>query len=514
MQNDNNNNNKNVIVGPDYTQLIKHQTNTAIIEAFVKFLFTKDIKFNLLTVCIMIRNMVILLLIKIVLGESQNYLDKFQFTNLNILRYMVQRIKFSEKKYQIVKVGDKWYHNNATMSISNLTLFLESKMVYPKQPATYYYGYLSYLLKIAVDNNSIVFCVPNIDAVLRYIENDVIRKNEENIMGGKTIISKISVTPSGILKMEPAQIIRAFPTENYVKLEEALRAYFLIDSFLKSSCVPYCINFDGQMGCGKTTFASYIATAGIFNRIIIYNLINSTTCNFMDSMNNLERQLATSAPRDKKYEDDKETVLIILDEIDKWMLSYIEHKINVLREEARTKNSAEKKTDGTSIITEVKKLSEQEEQEKRRHLHYEFLDQLYKLVDGHILSDTRKYVIIFNTNNFSVIFEKVDARYEALRDRFQKYIFVKNTKKDVVAYLKNITQLAIDTLASKSNNSNQSDDKYIAMLRHSIDYDPAILEKIPDSTKISYRSLIEILRKHCFNIKHTVQELCSMAESQ
>ena len=813
MQN-NSDTNKNIIVGPDYSQLIKHQTNSAIVEAFITFLFSKDTKFNVKTILLLVRNMIILVIIKIILGESATFIDKFKFTNLNVFKYAYQWLKFSEKKYQIVKIGNKWVYENKNISINTLTPFLETKLIYLNQPGTYYYGYLSYLLKVIVDNNSIIFAIPNIDSVIRYIELEVIRKNEEIIFGGKTMMSKINISPTGVIKIEPMQLVHAFPTENYLKLEESLKSYFLIDSILKSYTVPLCVSFDGEAGTGKclhpdtpvlmyngsiklaknivigdqlmgddstprnvlstctgeenmyrvkqlygddyivneshilslvsksqsvvglgykkqeiidisvkdylqrsnsfkknyrgykvgvefeskdvpidpylfgvwlndgtfaessitntgniflnflkeynlinnkhipdiykcnnreirlkllaglidsdgyydsrcnyyeitqkndklandilylcrslgfktnlnkrektctnsangrvtntyniigisgfglnqipvlldrkkanprkqkknalvyginvellgpgkyrgfeidgnkrfllgdftvthnTTFGSYIASAGIFNRIIVYNLMQGTNVNFLESMNNLERQLYNSTPKDKKTDDEQESVLLILDEIDKWLESYIDQKIHSLREDARTKKEVGK-TDGASIVYKANKLTEIEEKEKKQQLHNEFLDQLYKLVDGLILADSRKYVIIFNTNNFDGLFQNTDKRYIALRDRFQQYKFIKNGKKEIIMYINNIIcrmkHFITDNTIPENNKK-----MYAHTVKQLTIYDEDILRHIPDKISISYRTLIKILRKNCFNIPNTIKDLCEM----
>lgn len=174
---------------------------------------------------------------------------------------------------------------NKHISINTLTSFLEQKSIYLSQPGAYYYYVSSYLVKVSVSEKKIVFSLPNIAYMIKYMD-DIIHKNEEIIYGSKTAIFKVVVTPSNIIKLEPAQLVHAFPTANYQKLEESIKINFLMDSLFKFPSPPFCVNFDGEPGTGKTTFGSYMAATGLFDRVIICNLMQAVNTNFQDFMNN------------------------------------------------------------------------------------------------------------------------------------------------------------------------------------------------------------------------------------
>lgn len=508
MQNTDPNKNNNIYVGPDYGQMIKQQTNGAIIEAFISMLFSKDTKFGPKTLIMLFRNITILVLIKMILEESKTYIDKFRFTDLNIFKYLYQRIKYSEKTYLIKEISEgKWKYCSKYIYFTTLSSFFETKSIYLTQHGTYYYFYMSHIIRISVSPKMIKISVPKIDTVMRYIENDIINKNLESFFADKTVMYKISSHTNNIIKLEPIQIVYAFPTENYVKLEKSIKSHFLTDFIINPPNIPFCINFDGEPGTGKTTFGSYIASTGIFNRIIIFNLIQTISMSFQECITNMELKITQNTPKDRKQEDEPEKILIIFDEVDKWLKSYTNHKIHTMREDARSKKEIKK--DNATAPVEMQcfaKLTEKEEEEKTNQLKNEFFDQLFKLVDGQILPDNRKYVFIFNTNNFDSMFENIDERYRALYDRFQQYKFKKNTKADVIKYIKNIYN-RLKYFIGDSNVALETRNLYGETIKSLTDYDEKILDNIPDNIEISYRSLQKVLRKNSYIIKDVINDL-------
>lgn len=492
--------NKNIVVGPDYSQMVNLHTNGAIIEAFIAMLFSNKTKFNGSTISIMLRNMAILLFIKTILEDSKSVLDKFRFTNLSVMKYMYQRVWYSTVNYEIVMVGKKWMYGDRCISINTLTSFLEHKSIYLSQPGIYYYYYMSYMVKVNISEKTIAFYIPNISCVIKHMD-DVIHKNEEIIFGSKTTVLKMAVTPSNIIKLEPVQLVHAFKTSNYQLLEESIKTNFTMDAILKFPSPPYCVNFDGEPGTGKTTFASYIAVAGLFDRVVICNLMQVAQLNFQDFITNLEKQISNTSNKERKIDEENEKILIIFDEIDKWLESYISGQIDKMRAEARS--SKQSVANNVQTIETVEKMTDKEEDEKRIQYRTEFLDHLYRLVDGHILPDTRKYVIIFNTNHFDSLFVNMNKRFDALIDRFGKYKFEKINKQDIIHYLKCINNslqsyLSNDDIKKKLNND---------IFKEIYINDESIFEKINDDIKISYRSLHKILRMNGFRIKNTITAL-------
>ena len=499
------NTNKNIIVGPDYGQIVKLHTNGAIIDACIAMLFSKNMKFNFKSSAIMFRNIIILLAIKLALEDLKSFLDKFKFTNLSSVQYLYQRFWYSEKLYKFNLVCGKWYYNDKVISLTTLTPFLEQKSVFISQPGTYYYEEKAYLIKVIIDTTKITFAVPDIASILTYIEYDVIKKNEENIIGGKTTMYKAHTMSSGVIKLESTEPCYACPTENYIMLENSIKNDFFVGSATKKSSIPFCVNFDGKPGTGKTTFGDYIALSGIFDRIIVCNFVPLASTEFQDAISNLERQIVITIPKDRKPDAKTETILLILDEIDKWLANYLDSRIHKLREEARPKRQIkDDKNNVATVIESYDKLTLEEENEKRIQLKNEFLNQFHKLVDGLILSDARRYVIIFNTNDFTSIFKDADPRYDATKDRIQGYKFSKITKPEIIKCLKCLNDRLKNYYSTLPSIEKEI---YAPIINKIYNNDDSIYDSIPPDIEITNRNLHFLSRKKCHNIAKTVKSL-------
>lgn len=484
----------NVVAYPDYGELAKQQGNTTIIEHFLAFLFTNNKKLTVKSLMVLFRNLAIILFIKTILDDSKTYLDKFKFTNIDYLKYQYQFFKYSENKYEITlsSTNQKWSHNNMNICINSLTPYLESKSIYISQPGTYYYSFQSFLVKVVTTNNKITFHVPDVVALTRHI-NDILDRHKEILLGNKTNMLKATVMPvSDAIQFNSTGLTYSYETPNYKKLYESLEGNFMINSMLNMGRTPYCVNFNGPPGTGKTTFGSYIANKALFDRIILYNLVQSSKVDFTTILTGLENKI-NNQKNDKKPNGELETILLIFDEVDKWLDSHINYKIDTFRNEARKKTetvgSNNEKT--TESFT---KLTEEEENDKRRQIHCDFLDKLYTLCDGQCLKDDKRYVIIFNTNDFDSLFENMGAKYDATRDRFQQYTFVKSNKQDII----NITNGIRTTLKTEIEKT----DKKILMsvMSNIIDFDESAYDVIPEDIEITCRSLFKILTDNSFNM--------------
>jgi hypothetical protein len=506
INNNNNANDKNLFVQqPNYGEMIKLHTNGAIIEACIAMLLSTK-KFTTGHFFAMIRNIIILVCVKTILEDFKSFMDKFKFTNLNSVRYFYQKYQYSEVKYDFILVSGKWKYGDKIISTDTLTPFFEQKQIVMAQPGNYFYMEKAFLIKVSISTTKITFHLPNINSIIDYMENTIIRKNEEIVYAGKTSMFKASGQPSGIIKLEPSRISHAYPTKNYLELERSIRNNFLVDEIIKQQPKPSCINFDGEPGTGKTTFGDYIAWAGIFDRIIVCNFVPlaSSDNNFTESMTNLERQINGGVSKDKKFEE-PESILIILDEIDKWLTSYLNSQIHKLRDESRKK----KQTVGDKVPMQmdfVDKLTEKEEEEKKIQLKNEFLDQLYKLVDGHMFNDGRSYVIIFNTNDFDSVFENTDKKYSALYDRFERYKFSKIGKKEIIKYLCWVNE-QLKKWNPRSSLSIEKQKMYSLLVDALCIRDEKILDNIHDEIAVTHRTLQKILKSKCYNINNVIDIL-------
>lgn len=482
--------NNNIIVGPDYGQMIKASTNGAIIEAFLAFLFSNKTKFTWKTLTVMARNISIIFFIKLILEDSKSYFDTFRLTNVKSIQYFYQRIKFSEKRYVIINYENKWKYEDKIISINTLSPELIKKSIYVTQPGTYYYNVLRYVIKVIVTADNITFCSPNTQDIIIHMEN-MLQSHEEVIHGGKTTVYRLNITGSAI-KFEPIQIVTAIPTSIYLELEDSLKTYYQIDDAMNINPAPNCFSFDGEPGTGKTTFGSYISSSGIFDRVIICNLIHFTHTNFSDLITTIERQLTTTS-KSKNF-NEKEKILIIFEEMDKWLKSYTGIKINELREEARKVNESTSKEKET--VVKCAKLTGEEEIDKIKFIKEEFMDHLFKLVEGHILQPNRKYALIFNTNNFDDLFSNLDKRYDALISRFTRFNFKKINNKEIAIYLKEFYK-RVSSIKSGNNGE-------ISNIKQPSD---EIYKNIPDDYQTTYRDLYNNLKFYKYDVQKFISNL-------
>lgn len=499
---------KNIIVGPDYEQISKQQTNTHIIQHFISYLFSSDMRINLKSLSVLTRNFMIILFIKTLLEESKSYLDKFRFTNLDIIRYGFQYLKSGEKKYEIIHIANKWIYANTHINMATLTPFLESVSIYVSQPSTYYYSNRSFLVKVIVETNKITFKIPDVVSISNHID-EILAKHREILIGGKTTMLRVTLGNVDIMQFNPLSPTYAFETDNYKNLCDILLEQFMIDNILKIKNTPTCINFDGPPGTGKTTFASYVANKGIFDRIIIYNMVQGNNIDFRTMLTNLERTILNQASKEKKspIDDECENILLMFDEIDKWLDSYICTKIDSFRSEARVKKESKSGNNSDIICSEsYVKLTPEEETDKIQQLRKDFLDKLYNLCEGQIFKSGIKYVIVLNTNNFEGLFKNTDSKYDALRTRFIQYHFENIGKNDVVKYIKGI----LTKLKEAHNSSTMSPDKkelYKFNITKLTCIDDDLYDLIPQDIRISYRDLTKLLGNNCFDVNKLIKSL-------
>jgi hypothetical protein len=491
--------NKNIVAFPDYGELAKQNANSSIIEHFIAFLFAKNTKLNIKTLGLLFRNLATILFIKTLLENSKTYLDNFKFTNVDYLKYQYQYLKYSENKYEISQssISKKWTYDNKNISIDTLTAFLEAKSIYVSAPNTYYYSVNSFLIKVVTSNNKIIFCCPDIVAITRHVE-DILENHKEFLLGNKTNMLKVTLNSvTDVIQLIPVGLTYSYETDNYKTLYESLVTNSVVDSALNMRQAPQCINFNGKPGTGKTTFGSYIANKAVFDRIILYNLVQSNKLDFGTLVANLERTIGNQGPKEKKPDGEQECVLLVFDEVDKWLDSHIDLKIDQYRNEARKKTETVNPNNEKTLET-YSKLTVEEETDKRKRIRDDFLDKLYTLVDGQFLKNDRKYVIIFNTNDFDSLFENAGPKYEALKDRFQQYKFKRSKKNDII----NITNDIRLTLKNKNKG-----ETFTPLMNNIINFDEKLYENIPNNIKITCRSLFKVLTDNCFNIPKSIEHL-------
>ena len=499
--------------GWDLSQIAAQGTNIAIITHFLD-MFKKVKKLNARTISGILGMLTFALALKVLLEDTSTYIDKFKFSNLDYLKYWYQYFRCSEKTYEIVNVSNRWVYCGRNISMTSLTPFLELKSIYIQQPNTYYYSHGSFIVKVVITSNKITFHVPNVLAMTRYM-NDNMDKYQEILLGNKTSMHKVTLTVgNNIVQFAPMKSIYAFETDDYLKLHKSLTSTFVNDSIVNMRQAPLILSFDGKPGTGKTTFGSYIADKGLFDRIFLYNLVQACGIDFKNVIIDLERMINSNLSSNKKLDGDveesePEKVLLIFDEVDKYLDSFICYKIDAFRNDARMKK--ETKANSESVVESFIKLTIEEEAEKRQQLRNEFLDILYNLCDGHLLKTDKQYVIIFNTNDFDSLFANAPEKYDALKDRFQPYKFVSYVKPQIIKFIDDIRNKLITGSTKKI--ANKKKEIYETYIKEIENFDVNLYDDIPDNIEITSRSLSKVLIDNCFDFPKIIKCLTAYANS-
>lgn len=496
-----------IVAYPDFGQLAEQRTSGMVMEYFLKYLFKEGTKLNYRSIFMLLRTLFFALTLKVLLDDTKTYVDKFKFTDIDYLKYLYQYLRYSVKTYEILNISNKWVYCDKNISIATLTPFLERKSIYIQQPNTYYYSYNSFLIKVVITNNKIIFYVPNVASITKYMD-DNIDIHQEILLGNKTSMLKVTLTSNNIPQFTPMKSIYAFETDDYFNLHKSLTSTFINDSIVNMRQSPLILNFDGKPGTGKTTFGSYIADKGLFDRIFLYNLVQSGSMDFKTIVIDLERIINSQSPKEKKPDDEPELILLIFDEVDKYLDSYVCNKIDSFRNDARMKKETKQNNDST--IESFIKLTAEEEVEKKQQLINEFLDILYNLCDGHLLKNDKKYVIIFNTNDFDSLFVNAPKKYDALRDRFQPYKFTDYTKTQVVKFIEDIRNKLMD--GSRLKITDKKREIYESYIKDIKNFDNKLYNEIPDNIEISSRSLSKVLIDNCFDIPKVIERLAIFAK--
>lgn len=159
----------------------KIEINGQMIQLFINVLFLNMTKIHK-TMIVLIRDMALLLLIKVMVEDLKIFLNKFNFMSTTKFKYLYQCITHSTLEYNCRRFGNKWlYIDNNSISFVTLSTVLENKSIFINQPGIYYYNYDTYIIKIIVTLENILFVIPKIDFIKQYLETNIINKNRDII---------------------------------------------------------------------------------------------------------------------------------------------------------------------------------------------------------------------------------------------------------------------------------------------------------------------------------------------
>ena len=485
------------------SDLVKMNTNSAIVNACVEKIFAENFRFSPIVLFNMCFKVMCLIAIKTGIEDIGSVINKFKFSDMNFLKYKYQSLKLKSTTFEILKIKDKWTYDERTLSTDNFTNALQKKKIYIEKPATYYTGCRGYLIRVTIKDNIITFECANITEIVGYISSEFIDICIQKLHGGKTEMYKLTCgNNASVMKLEPvAKNLCAYETENYRNLKESLMVESAYEDLIGSNNGPTCISFNGEPGTGKTTFGNYIANYGNFDKIVTCNIVFLAKMKFHEIINHIETRLNGN----QKTNTTSRNVLLIIDELDKWLESHLFYHRENIREESRKQKEI---SDDKKKQTEKKiKMTPEEEIDSINFEHTKFLDDLFKLVNGDTLTNTyTKYVIIFNTNHFEKIFKingVIPEQYEAVVDRFQRYEFTRIGKYGILEYLKNIRDFVNMSLAKRDVESRLDPE----VMRRKTTFDENNINNIHDGFTTTYRELQGIIRDRKYDLNNVISLL-------
>lgn len=510
----NNQNDKQQIslqTGPSTSELLKIQSNGQILVWVLNYLeqMSQDKEKKMI---IKVRNFIAMLSAVIILKSviEEPKFTNWKLTDLSIFKYYMQRFYYKEKICEIMFVNKKWAYINRditeqtkNLSTPLLTSYFEKQGISIAVPGTYYFSVRGFLVKVTISEIKILIQYPHITHVVEVFDK-LLREVEEIVQASKTCMIRIGVSESGSLQVLPQKMTYTFETENYSKLRELITINFNATKRFGFPKLPLPVIFDGEPGMGKTTFGNYIAAKGDVDLVMVVNLTQWIKDPLSTVIERIGKQIDQQIKDKEKLED--QTVLLILDELDKYFESYIKEQINKLQDEVRTaqsklanqntgtnnnnnsNNSNNSNNNANQNVVVPQPLSEQEIEAKRQTFKDNFLSTLYKICEGlSSLGNDRNYVIICNTNNIDKIFGGIDkkSQFYTVYKRFHKYSFPKIKKPEIVAFIENIR-------------TKQEDDER----EENISYDD-----IPENIQMTYRDLMQNLTKCTYKISELIETL-------
>ena len=240
---------KIIQVGPDYTQMVEAQSNSAILNCVINWIFKPETTFTLSTVTHMSIIVVALITVKTMLENSSKYIDTMQIVDHTYIKYLWQRCRHYYTATDIFLQQEKWTYDNEgkalILSTDALSTYFSRRDIYINVPGSYYFQFRSYVINVVIGKQHIKIRYPDIQMLQNTVFEDMIYSNRTSETSDGTQLYQLScaVTP----KLEPMKATCAFSTQNYKELEETIKNYF------------------GQLkkeGKGKWDFSSIITLLG------------------------------------------------------------------------------------------------------------------------------------------------------------------------------------------------------------------------------------------------------------
>lgn len=505
----------NNIISPDFKAMAQADSTSSILEGFTKIILSSKMKYDWENISRLIKAAAFILSLRNIMNFTGSYLDALKITDTKLVKYYIQRCRYSHITHNILLVDNKWYFDDIEINRTSLKTYFERYAIYLEKFGKYYHNIDGFLCLVKVSDTQISITIPKISRVQNKYHENIINANKSIIFGKLTQMYRVICKMSS-LTTETVSLSEAFETKNYLLFKEGIMNKMSIDVvFGQNTNIPYCVNFNGPPGVGKSTFPLYIAPSGIFDCIFIINMSNAWSiqndlekniARLQDTVNQKINMGANSNDINKRTK-----VLLIIDEIDKWLDSYIDKQIKSIKNKAAETSIQKPTKDGKkeTVTKESRIISKEEENEERKMMKKTFLDQLYNLVDGSLLASDKRYVIVFNTNHFDSMFYDCEPKHDATRKRIEEFQFNMIKKDDIVNYVDNAIKKSVEFNKNSAiiKNATKHD---LKVANEIADNDITLLDNIPNDFETDYRTLNRI-GSHCmYNVTKMVDHITEL----
>lgn len=432
----------------------------------------------------------LLLVFSNILKHGGEVIKYFSFFSSNSIYYIFQTNRYSERKTTIYNNGSKYIYNEVQIAETRLRHFLNSYNVSLDSPATYYFSFDRFIIKISVCEKSkdgketigiIVHTINNPayhEAFMKKI-NDL----QEGGVNGKTVQKVLPLGTTTNLTFENIKIGACYENPAYTRINESLIKIEKIGKLITPIKVPICLSFNGPPGTGKTSYLISSVLNEVYEHGFLINMIDFVRLDFTEFLIKLKKILTdvyTSSIESKK-------ILLMFDEVDKWLKMRNDAKVKANRDESRKIES--NKVDGKEETKSARVLTKEEEEEDKQFQRNLFLKQLQQFLNGSLLNGFENLTIILNTNNSNELFGNVSYEHESLINRINRFSFGPFNKQGVIHYLK--------FLAEKLKESGLPFEEITEE-----DYDT-----IPEDIQISCRTLSNYFAAHSMNVLNLIHYL-------
>lgn len=463
------------------------------------------------------------------INESSNLVNKAT----NIISNQWEWIKFYsyfkkdtiEIKYNSLE--EMWTYNNLQLDLFKLAENSTIRINGFQNSSNYWAEFTTVnkvMIKVVRYNDTITFTFP-IDSNIKSTILGVLTKSKKVVQGITSCFQlnhtpKSSVSPGNTdSSFEGVQFSVAIELPHYKEIKSMLIDYKQLNKILcpleNKFIIPKALNFNGQPGTGKTTFCSYMSELNIFDMVILVpmnqggeikagaHFASNRMKSFSDILEILSREINKKKSEDsgKKIEGNKHSlyILVMFDEIDKYLKKYIEIAVEMKRISANTSKNVTVKdnTAKTEKTTEEKIFFNEEDERREETIHKNaFLDRLLMLLDQG-LNREDNFVFVFNTNEAETLYSNTDSRHATVRTRIEKYEFNKIGKKDIIKFVNNFyskIEKNLDSEISLQQNEINDNFKNAASKYKSdkLEYE----RNMSDDIVLSYRKLDQILKNN------------------